>query len=72
MSLTTPFASVTIGSRVVIVRSFAPSGWPPVGPDRQHAQAEVVASAVRPGLGDALQDEVGKIEAQLDRILVAE
>ena len=31
MSLTTPFASVTTGSRAVMVRSLAPSGWPPVG-----------------------------------------
>jgi hypothetical protein len=32
----------------------------------------VLTSAVRSGLRDALEDQVGKIEAQLDRILITE
>jgi hypothetical protein len=32
----------------------------------------VLTGAVGSGLGDTLQDKIGKIEAQLGRILVAE
>ena len=32
----------------------------------------MVAGAVGAGLRDALQHQIGKIEAQLDRILIAE
>src|SRR5580700_8816988 len=40
--------------------------------DGEDPETEVVAGAVRPGLRDALQHEVGKIETQLDRILISE
>ena len=72
MSLTTPFAAVTIGSRVVIVSSFAPSGCPPVGRIDRTRRPRWSRLPSGAGLGDALQDQVGKIETQLDRILVAE
>ena len=47
-------------------------GLPAGRTDGQDAQTEMVAGAVRPRLRDALEHEVGKIETQLDRILIAE
>src|ERR1700730_14803834 len=49
-----------------------PFGLPPGRTDGQDAQPEVFTRAVRAGLGDALQHEVGKVEAQLDRVLITE
>ncbi len=42
------------------------------GADRDDAEAEVLPGTVEPRLRDALEDEVGKVEAQLRRIFVAE
>ena len=40
--------------------------------DGQDPETQVITRAVRSGLRDALQHEIGEIETQLDRILVAE
>ena len=47
-------------------------GLPSGGPDRDNSKAEMLARAVGPGLWDALEHEVGKVEAQLRRVLVPE